>query len=164
MVAVTLLTYDLDNAASSTIGKDIKPNLQAMLHAEHSPIRSIMFRIEIDIPSFVSTHFVRHSATGQQHYVRSMRDDRGGTGKEDRNTTVKHAIILNAQHIIDISKRRLCSKSHKETIKAWNQILQKVFEILPELEECCMPMCEYRGGVCYEHKSCGRCIHYKEIK
>jgi len=145
-------------ACGATLGREIsKPDLFQMLKSEHSPIRCLMFKIVVEIPSFVSVHFVRHSATGQLHFVQSLRDDRGGTGKEDRNTPVRHMMILNAQHLIDISRKRLCSKAHPETRVAWQRILIELACHMPELLYVCKPECEYRGGTCYELKGCGKC-------
>jgi hypothetical protein len=153
-------TNEMHKACSATIGKEGKPSLLAMLHSEHSPIRSLLFEIEVNIPTFISVHLVRHSSTGQLHYVQSMRDDRGGTGTEDRNTLVQHRMILNAQHIIDMSRKRLCNKSHKSTTKVWQNILKEIFKIMPEMKEVCKPQCEYRGNTCFELSSCGLHKHY----
>ncbi len=46
-----------------------------ILKAGHSPIRTLMFTIKLEIPYFVSVHFVRHKF-GIEHYVQSQRDDR----------------------------------------------------------------------------------------
>lgn len=164
MIKATLISgvEDMNIATSSTINRDVKPDLLKMLRAEHSPIRELRFRIEMEIPTFVSVHFVRHSATGQNHYVQSMRDDRGGSGDENRHTIVKHQMVINAQHLIDMSRKRLCSKSHNLTVRIWKKILIACIKIMPELKEVCLVDCDYRGGVCYEFKSCGYNPHYSK--
>ena len=107
---------EMNRACSATIGKKGRPSLLKMLHAEHSPIREIEFEITCEIPTYVSVHLVRHSATGQRHYVQSMRTDRGGNGTENRDTIVKHRMRLNAQHLIDMSRKRMCNQSEKQTL------------------------------------------------
>jgi len=147
----------MEESAGVTIWKDnikIKDRKKFFL-SEHSPIRTVVFKIDLTgIPAFVSTHFVRHSATGQLHFVSSCREDRGFKGIADRNTPVNHTMFLNAQHIIDISRKRLCRKSHVETRKIWSAILLNIFATEPALSFCCKSECEYRG-FCPEFKSCG---------
>lgn len=46
-----------------------------ILDAGHSPIRTLMFTVRMEIPYYVSVHFVRHKV-GVEHYVRSQRNDR----------------------------------------------------------------------------------------
>ena len=144
----------MDIAAATTIWKDniaIK-NIGKMYRSEHSPIRAQMFSIMMKgIPSFVSVHFVRHSCTGQLHYVSSCREDRGFMGIANRNTPVNHLMVVNSQHILDISRKRLCKKSHKKTTMIWSIALSQLPQ---ELQECCVPECVYRSG-CNEFKSCG---------
>lgn len=84
-VEVTKLT-DIDlmrEACDATrkVGTDsFRPStmsLKRMYQCEHSPARTQLFKIRLEgIPTFVSVHLVRHSATGQQHFVESNRDDR----------------------------------------------------------------------------------------
>ena len=85
-------------SAAFTIWKDnINVNKEKMYRSEHSPCRAVLFSVKMyEIPSFVSVHFVRHSATGQLHFVSSCREDRGFDGVADRNTLVNHMMILNA--------------------------------------------------------------------
>jgi len=126
---------------------------------EHSPIRTQMFWIEmIDIPTFVSVHFVRHKI-GVEHFVLSKRDDRYGDGKEDRWRPIKHSMLINAQALIQMARKRLCSKAHKETQMVMGKLIDKMFDVDPHLSMFMIPECEYRGGFCPELKSCGR---YKE--
>ena len=161
-IKAKIISNEIKSASGYTIWKDsIDINLKKMLKSEHSPIRTILFKIEmIDIPSFVSVHLTRHSQTGELHFVSSCREDRGFKGTANRNTPVRHMMILNAQHIINISKVRLCKKSHKKTREVWQLICQEVIKEMPELLGYLMPSCLYRNG-CPEFKSCG---YYKELK
>lgn len=147
-------------AINSTMseGFDAKAPLDEIYRWEHSPSRSQLFWIEIDgLQTFVSVHFVRHAAVGQQHYVRSMRADRGGKGQPvaDRNTPVFHTMLLNAQHLIDMSRKRLCYKASVETRELMEQIKEAIKKIDPDLAKYMVKNCEYRNGICSEPKSCG---------
>jgi len=59
----------------------------------------------------------------------------------------------NAQAIINISRKRLCSKASQETRQAWAAFLNNLKELEPELVSVCVPDCIYRGW-CYEYNSC----------
>lgn len=146
---------DVARVALNTVGKEhvnITPRWKRqMLLAEHSPIRLLTFEHTWrDIPTWVSTHFCRHKF-GVEHFVRTNREDR--TGVERRDTT-DHVITANAQAIINISRKRLCHRAHRETQKAWVEFLDELRRTEPELVECCVPECVYRG-FCPERDSCG---------
>jgi hypothetical protein len=127
-----------------------------MLHKEHSPIRSQWYRIRMEgIPAFVSVHFVRHKI-GVEHYVQSMRDDRGGDGTEDRNTPVLHVMDANAQAIMNMARKRLCSMSHKETKEVMIKIKSEMFNVDEELADIMFPQCCYRGFCPEENSKCHR--------
>lgn len=135
-----------------------KISLKDIYQCEHSPIYSQIFFIKMEnITSFVSVHFTRHEKNGCQHFVSSNRGDITGKddAKIDRYTPVNHAILCNAKHLIDIARKRACLKSHIETIKIMSKILIEVSIIDAELSKRMLPDCLYRGGKCYELKSCG---------
>jgi len=143
-------------ACSFTIGHESKAGLAKMYRSEHSPIRTQLFWIEMeDIPSFVSTHFVRHKI-GVEHFVLSKRDDRGGEGDEkvNRNTLINHAMLINAQALINMARKRLCNLSHKKTQKVMNEIRKKIKEVDQDMSDYMVRECDYRNGYCPEIKSC----------
>jgi len=151
---------DMHEAFESTVrgGAKVKCKLRHAYLWEHSPIRTQLFKVKmIDIPSFVSVHFVRHAAVGQQHYVMSNRDDRGGEGNTEVNrlSPVKHTMILNAQHLIDMARKRLCFKSSKETRHVMLLIKEKIKKVDQDLSSFMVPNCIYRGNICTEPKPCG---------
>jgi hypothetical protein len=117
--------------------------------SEHSPIRTQIFWIEMyDIPTFVSVHFVRHKH-GIEHFVKSNRDDRSSyTGDLGRNQPVNHAALCNAQSLINMARKRLCKKSHPETQKLMQLIVDKIKEVDPLLFPFLIPDCKYRGKCC----------------
>lgn len=128
--------------------------MDKLYKSEHSPIRTQLFWIEMmGIPSFVSVHLTRHKL-GVEHFVQTQRDDRGADAVADRNTPVNHAMLINAQALINMSRKRLCLKSHYETCKVMH-LIKKTLRIQDnDLAECMLPECLYRNG-CNEPKTCG---------
>ena len=148
----------LDLACSYTAGKDVAvANMRKFYLSEHSPIRTQMFTVEmVDIPTFVSVHFVRHKI-GVEHYVKSNRVDRGGDYTADRNTPVAHLMVINAQALISMARKRLCGKASVETQAVMQEVWYGVNAVDPDLAACMVPDCEYRKG-CYEFQPCGRYV------
>lgn len=133
--------------------------MRKMYLCEHSPIRAEMYLITFEnIPYWVVMHFARHK-TGVEHFVSTQRDDRQididvPRDKKGQGEPVRYRMLINAQAIITISRKRLCNGASPETIHSWKQALNKLEETNPMLRMCCVPDCIYRGW-CYEHKSCG---------
>ena len=126
---------------------------------EHSPSRTQMFWITLlDIPRGVSDHLVRHSAVGQQHFVKTSRYDRGGVGRVETTlaSPTSHSMLVNAQHLIDMAKVRLCYKASEDTREVMLMIKDKLWDIDPYLYVYLVPKCVYRNGVCSEPKPCGK--------
>ena len=127
-----------------------------LLRCEHSPVRLICFWIElIGIPSFVSTHLVRHKI-GVEHFVESNRDDRGGAGDGavNRLTPVNHGMHANAQAMISMSRKRLCYASHSKTVAVWSRLRKSMRAVCPNTAEAMVPECVYRNGFCPELREC----------
>lgn len=126
-----------------------------ILLAEHSPIRLLKIRWKwVDLPYWVSVHFVRHKI-GIEHFVRSQRTDRTGINREKlyQGELVEHECEANAQAIINISRKRKCEQSSGCTINAWNLMLDVLQVMEIELSNLCVRECVYRG-FCPEIKSC----------
>lgn len=157
-VKITKLTDEklLQKACEATMGGgSSKMTLGRIYKCKHSPIYTQMFWIELrDIPSFVSTHLVRHNV-GVTHYVQSKRDDRGGTGKEGRYTPVNHSMLVNAMSLIQMSWKRLCFQSHEETVKVFNNIRKAMINVDVNLYAQLQPHCVYIGR-CDEDRPCGK--------
>lgn len=129
---------------------------KTMLLAEHSPIRRIRFGWKwIDLKSWISVHFVRHKH-GIEHWVTTQRTDRTGVDRDAsrQDAKVSHECEANAQALIFISRRRLCSQASKETREAWKEVREVVRKEDPILASVMVPECIYRG-FCPEFKSCG---------
>ena len=158
MMKVTLLRVPTEEdwlrckqLALVTVGKNaITPPTQEwkkkLLTCEHSPIRTLMFTISMEVPYWVSVHYVRHKY-GVEHFVRSQRTDRTG---EDRNEkrqdeTVTHIMDVNAQELIFMARRRLCGMASRETREVMQEIVRQVVEACPEFEGVLVRNCKYMG-------------------
>lgn len=122
--------------------------LEKIYQCEHSPMRTQLFWIEMyQIPTFVSVHLVRHNV-GVTHYVQSKRDQLA-----DRNTPINHAMIINAQALVNMSRKRLCRKSADETRHVWETVKNEIEKIDSALSEVMVAECIYRGE-CNELINC----------
>ena len=148
--------------AMNTIGKrDWSGNVteewkRKILKADHSPIRTLMFTIRMEVPYWVSVHFVRHKF-GVEHYVSSQRNDRQSNydrTKAPQDATVTHIMDINAQELIQMARMRLCGQASKETREAMRAICDAVIETNPEFEPFLKPKC-MAYGYCNEFRSCG---------
>ena len=158
------------NAARRTIGKkplDKEPSdswKAKMLLAEHSPIRLVEFDWTWSgIMQWVTTHLVRHHE-GCEKMVHSQRGDRRAIleeyNVETRNELPQGALndmdmSANAQALINISRKRLCSCASKETREAWKQVKEAINKIDPIMAEKMVPECIYRGFCPEFMNSCG---------
>jgi hypothetical protein len=143
-------------AAATTHGKEVKASPKYWFRCEHSPIRLFRYLIRYDsIKLFISTHLVRHGKFAE-HACMTMRDDLRPEHVEDkgRETLVNHIIETNAQELIAISRKRLCYKSHRETVATWTKTCNAIKEVEPDLHTFLVPECVYRNGICPEHKEC----------
>lgn len=145
------------NAARRTIGKkplDREPSNSwkaKMLLAEHSPIRLLEYDWTWSlIQQWVTTHLVRHHE-GCEKFVHSQRVDRNpalaGLSRDDLPQGLLNDMDMtaNAQALINISRKRLCSCASKETRDAWKQVIEEIRKIDPVLADKCVPECLYRG-------------------
>lgn len=158
------------SAARRTIGKkplDKEPSdswKAKMLLAEHSPIRLLEYDWTwSDIKQWVTVHLVRHFI-GCQKFVHSQRGDRrkllddynvGSRDKLPQGALNDMDMTANAQAIINISRKRLCSCASKETREAWKQVIEEIRKIDPILADKCVPECLYRGFCPEFINSCG---------
>ena len=145
--------------ARETQGKegDLNPSFEwkrKLINSEHSPLRTLMFTIEMkDIPYYNSVHFVRHKF-GVEHYVKSQRSNKNREN-EPQNAPVNHIMDINAQALIFMARKRLCGKADKKTQEIMKTIKDKIIDVCPEFQGFLVPDCMYRGGICHEFKSCG---------
>ena len=153
------------NAARRTIGKkplDKEPSKSweaKMLLAEHSPIRLVEYDWSWeDIKQWVTVHLVRHHI-GTEKFVHSQREDRRDLGiprdELPQGSLNDMDMTANAQALINISRKRLCSCASLETREAWKQVKEKIAEVDPIMAEKMVPECIYRGFCPEFMHSCG---------
>lgn len=155
--------------AMNTIGKrwsgevsDVWKN--RILKAEHSPIRTLMFTVRVEMPYWVSVHFVRHKY-GVEHYVSSQRNDRQDNYdriKAPQDALVVHIMDVNAQELIQMAHMRLCGQAAEETREVMQAICRAVLETNPEFKPFLVPKCHAIDKVfyCNEFKACGNSNRY----
>lgn len=128
-----------------------------ILKAEHSPIRTLMFTVRMEVPYWVSTHFVRHKY-GVEHYVSSQRNDRQSAydrTKAPQGAFVTHVMDVNAQELMHMARMRLCGQASVETQMVMNDIRDAVVQANPEFADFLQPKCAIYGS-CNEFVPCGR--------
>ena len=146
-----------------TIGKEAKGKEPSdswkakIILAEHSPIRLLEFdwtwkRIQM----FVTTHLCRHHI-GCEKFVATQRSDRGNVKRSNMKQTKLNDMdfTANAQALVTISRKRLCSCASKETRDAWKLALNEVSKHEPILASKCVKECLYRGFCPEYFNPCG---------
>ena len=128
-----------------------------LLKSMHSPIRTLQFCFRLtDIPSWVSVHLVRH--VHATPFVSTQRNDRQSAydrRKAPQDAPVTMCWYMNAEELINIAHKRLCSQASDETREVVRQICDEVIKVNPEFRELLVPNCAYRGGRCDEFNCCG---------
>lgn len=151
---------DIKDSTMNTIGKTTGAYPSSewkwdLLIAEHSPIRRMKFYWRWKaLKYWVSVHFVRHKI-GIEHFVATQRTDRTGINRDElpQGALVNHACEADAQTLINISRKRLCSCASPETREAWQRVKDEVAKVEPELAACMVRECVYRG-FCPEKNTC----------
>ena len=152
---------DVKEAARNTINREGAGSLPSeewkrkILIAEHSPIRLLRWKFLWVLPSWVSVHFVRHKF-GVEHFVSTQRSDRTGEdrNKKPQDSPVSHLCEANAQALINISRKRLCSCASPETRSAWQEVKKEIGKNEPAVASAMVRECVYRG-FCPEFNCCG---------
>lgn len=148
--------------ALQTIGKYTVSKLpdaewkQKMLECRHSPIRTLMFTIRLEIPYYVSVHLSRHKF-GVEHYVQSQRNDRQSSYNRElapQSTMVSHVMDLNAEALMAIANKRLCGMADPMTRYVVQKMCSVVCGYNPEFKPFLVPQCEHINH-CPEIKPCG---------
>lgn len=146
-----LLTVWKDTDTAPTFEWKVK-----MLKAMHSPIRllNFMFYIE-DLPSYISVHFVRHIHSIP--FVSSQRNDRQDMydrRKASQDVPVRMAWYMNAEELINVAHKRLCTKADPDTRKVVERLCAEVLLTNPEFMSVLVPNCIYRNHLCTEFDPC----------
>jgi hypothetical protein len=147
----------------NTIGKKVTSSnvdsywKEKILLSEHSPIRELWFGIKMEIPYWVSVHFVRHHI-GVNHYVQTQRSDRTGENRSTKrqDEIVSHIMSINAQELINMAHKRLCKQASVETRQVMQLIVDEVNKLHSEFKKVLVPNCIYRNGKCTEFFPCNK--------
>lgn len=142
-------------AARRTQGKEdnhkspSRPWVAKMLLAEHSPIRLVEYEwIWPSIKQWVTVHLVRHFL-GVEKFVHSQRSDRRelGVPRDELPQGSENDMMMtaNAQALINISRKRLCSCASPETREKWQEVKDALWEKDPIMASRMVPECQYRG-------------------
>lgn len=153
------------NAARRTIGKDEinkEPSNSwkaRMLLAEHSPIKLVEYCIKFkNLRQWVGVHLLRHGFT--LPFIHSQREDRRELGcprdELPQGTPNDQDFVVNAQSLINISRKRLCRCASKETREAWEEVKKEMWKVDPIMASKMVPNCVY-SGFCRELNCCGYC-------
>ena len=171
------------NAARKTWGKnkiEKEPSEEwkkMALMAEHSPIKLVEYTISFkDLRQWVGVHLLRHpfvlpfihtqrvDKRELDEYVDKVMSILSDEVKNDpsfnkrdylfQGQTNDQDFVVNAQTLINISKKRLCTCASKETRDAWKAVQEAIREFDPVMASFMVPSCVYRG-FCPEKDSCG---------
>lgn len=171
------------NAARKTWGKnklEKEPSEEwkkMALMAEHSPIKLVEYTISFkDLRQWVGVHLLRHpfvlpfihtqrvDKRELDEYVDKVMSILSDDVKNDpsfnkrdylfQGQTNDQDFVVNAQTLINISKKRLCNCASKETRDAWKAVQDAIREFDPVMASFMVPSCVYRG-FCPEKDSCG---------
>lgn len=153
------------NAARRTIGKDEinkEPSNSwkaRMLLAEHSPIKLVEYCIKFkNLRQWVGVHLLRHGFT--LPFIHSQREDRRELDcprdELPQGTPNDQDFVVNAQSLINISRKRLCRCASKETREAWEEVKKEMWKVDPVMASKMVPNCVY-SGFCRELNCCGYC-------
>jgi thymidylate synthase ThyX len=134
-----------------------------MLKCRHSPIRTLVWTVRLEVPYWVSVHLVRHKH-GVEHYVSSQRNDRQNDydrAAARQDAPVTHVMDINAEALMRMAGARLCSKASLETRQAMLAVCEACVKVNPELAPFLVPACWQSGGYCRERKPCGFYQQYR---
>jgi hypothetical protein len=151
------------NAARRTVGKDPldkepSDNFKLMsLFAEHSQIKLVEYLISFKkLRQWVGVHILRHPFV--LPFIHSQREDRRELSvprdELPQGTLNDQDFVMNAQTLINVSRKRLCSCASKETREAWKAVKDEIAKTEPNMAAVMVPNCVYRG-FCPERESCG---------
>lgn len=151
-------TCTLNTVGRKSITAPTEEWKKKLILAEHSPLRELWFGIRMNIPYYVSVHYVRHHI-GVNHYVQSQRNDRQSNydrTKAPQDAMVSHIMSVNAQELVFMSHKRLCKQADPYTRAVMQEIVRQVVMLCPEFKEVLVPLCKYRNGKCTEFFPCGK--------
>ena len=99
------------------------------------------------------------------HFVGTSRSDRTGFNRNDlpQDAPVNHTIYCNANDLVNISIKRLCTCASKETREVWKAVKDAIEQIDKPMADAMVPTCIYRG-FCPEFDRCCGYVNTDEYK
>ena len=152
------------NAARRTVGKeplDKEPSdafkLKSLI-AEHSHIKLVEYLISFkDLKTWVGIHILRHPFV--LPFIHSQRDDRRDNpiprDEMGQGTPNDQDFVMNAQTLINVSRKRLCGAAAADTRKAWKMVKKEIEKQEPIMASVMVPNCIYRGFCPEGDRCCG---------
>ena len=99
----------------------------------------------------------------QGKYQQEISDEIKSLSKRfDRLAPTDLACLINAEALINMAHKRLCSKASEQTRELMKAIVHEVAQVDPDLAHHMVPMCAYMNGVCREPHGCGLNKKYKD--
>jgi hypothetical protein len=151
---------DLHRAAAMTAGKSVVEmhkldvaGWTRWFKSEHSPVRVLQLEISATrVSERLIKHITRHKI-GVEFFVSTRREDRCSTP----NVPYNFIMVCNPQALINMARKRLCRKAHKDILQFFIELKQTLeasdIPLFAALGACLVPDCQYRGQ-CNEFKSC----------
>lgn len=68
------------------------------------------------------------------------------------------AFLCNAESLINMAHKRLCTKASQETGDVVREIKCQVSQVDPDLAQHMVPTCVFRNGICPEPNTCSYCM------
>ena len=154
-IQVSILAHQYNTARDTTVHGKGGMSYEHAIRARHSPIRANIFEVRMyEVPTYASTHFIRHHV-GVIHWSLTQREDRGGVEGAGRYTPTDHVMHLNAEALLTLAEKRLCSCASEDTRAMMQEIKDKVSLLDHILAKYMVPRCYWRGGLCDEPRNCG---------
>lgn len=82
----------------------------------------------------------------------------------DRYAPTDLMCLINAEALMNMARKRLCSKASADTMAVVAAVRNGVERVDPDLAKHMVPQCIYRGGICPESKPCGTFQNEKMLK
>ena len=137
------------DAARRTIGKE-------PLHKEPSDNWKAKVLLAEHLRQWVGVHLLRHEH--MLPFIHSQREDRRklncSRDELPQGSENDQDFVVNAQTLINISRKRLCRCASKETQEAWRAVKSEITKQDKVMADKMVPNCVY-SGFCREFNCCG---------
>lgn len=137
-----------------------------IVQSEHSPIRSLVFKFDIEAPYWVLNELRTHHTGNTEMWMESSRNDRqSGFDRNDAPQGMLRRCYwqTNLQTLMDIAKVRLCQNASSEMRVLVRMLCHEVEEEYPWTKGMFAPKCAWSNGECREFQPCGMNEVYKRL-